>query len=64
MSLQLHHVSPTSPAPPAAPHPRDPEALACLRHYSCHASAETIVKALTGSYRAERLFALEQALAL
>lgn len=24
MSLQLHHVSPTSPAPPAAPHPRDP----------------------------------------
>ncbi|WP_247344799.1 MULTISPECIES: hypothetical protein [unclassified Bradyrhizobium] len=57
-------VSPTSPAPPAAPHPRDPEALACLRHYSCHASAETIVNALTGSYRAERLFALEQALAL
>ncbi|WP_247442510.1 hypothetical protein [Bradyrhizobium sp. CW7] len=33
-------------------------------HYSCHASAETIVNALTGSYRAERLFALEQALAL
>lgn len=35
---------------------RDPEALACLRHYSCHSSAETIAKALTGSYRAEHLF--------
>ena len=29
---------------------RDPEVLARLRHYSCH-SAETIAKALTGSYR-------------
>jgi hypothetical protein len=35
-----------------------------LRHYSCHSSAETIAKALTGSYRTEHLFALEQALAL
>jgi hypothetical protein len=43
---------------------RDPEALACLRHYSCHSSAEIIAKAPTGSYRAEHLFALEQALAL
>jgi transposase len=43
---------------------RDPEALAGLRHYSCHSSAETIAKALTGSYRAEHLFALEQALSL
>ena len=43
---------------------RDPEALARLRHYSCHSSAETIAKALTGSYRPEHLFALEQALAL
>ena len=43
---------------------RDPEALACLRHYGCHASAETIAKALTGNYRSEHLFALEQALAL
>src|SRR3569623_2215368 len=43
---------------------RDPEALAYLRHYRCHSSAETIAKALTGSYRAEHLFALEQALAL
>ena len=43
---------------------RDPEVLACLRHCSCHSSAETIAKALTGSYRTEHLFALEQALAL
>jgi transposase len=38
--------------------------LARLRDYRCHASAETIEKAPTGSYRAEHLFALEQALAL
>jgi hypothetical protein len=29
----------------------------------CHASVETITRALTGHYRAEHLFALEQALA-
>ena len=34
-----------------------------MRHYSYHSSAETIAKALTGSYRTEHLFALEQALA-
>jgi hypothetical protein len=38
--------------------------LARLRDYRCHVSAGTIEKALTGSYRAEHLFALEQALAL
>src|ERR1700692_2884603 len=43
---------------------RDPKVLARLRHYQCHASADTIEKALTGSYRSEHLFALEQALAL
>ena len=43
---------------------RDPEVLARLRHFRCHASAETIAKALTGNYRSEHLFALEQALAL
>ena len=42
----------------------DPKVLARLRDYRCHASAETIEKALTGSYRAEHLFALEQALTL
>jgi len=43
---------------------RDPEVLASLRDSRCHASAETIAKALTGNYRSEHLFALEQALAL
>jgi hypothetical protein len=43
---------------------RDPQALVALRHYSCHSSAATIARALTGSYRTEHLFALEQALAL
>jgi hypothetical protein len=43
---------------------RDPNVLAGLRHYSCYSSAETIAKALTGSYRPEHLFALEQALDL
>jgi transposase len=43
---------------------RAPEVLASLRDSRCHASAETIAKALTGNYRSEHLFALEQALAL
>jgi len=69
MNLQLHHVVITGATGLRIIHAilageRDPEALACLRHYSCHSSAETIAKALTGSYRAEHLFALEQALAL
>ena len=38
--------------------------LAHLRDYRCHSGAETIEKALTGNYRAEHLFALEQALSL
>jgi transposase len=42
----------------------DPKVLAGLRDYRCHATAETIEKALTGNYRTEHLFALEQALAL
>lgn len=43
---------------------RDPVVLARLRDSRCHATVETIEKALTGIYRAEHLFALEQALAL
>jgi transposase len=43
---------------------RNPKTLARLRDYRCHSDAETIEKALTGNYRAEHLFALEQALAL
>jgi transposase len=71
MNLQLHHVVADITGATGLriirailAGERDPEALACLRHYSCHSSAETIAKALTGSYRAEHLFALEQALAL
>jgi transposase len=71
MNLQLHHVVADITGSTGLriirailAGERDPEALACLRHYNCHSSAETIAKALTGSYRAEHLFALEQALAL
>ncbi|MGY4364059.1 transposase [Bradyrhizobium sp. LB1.3] len=71
MNLQLHHVVADITGATGLgiirailAGERDPEALACLRYYSCHSSAETIAKALTGSYRAEHLFALDQALAL
>jgi len=71
MNLQLHHVVADITGATGLriirailAGERDPNVLAGLRHYSCHASAETIAKALTGSYRAEHLFALEQALAL
>jgi transposase len=40
---------------------RDPQKLAKLRHEKCHASEREIAQALTGSYRAEHLFALRQA---
>jgi transposase len=43
---------------------RDPAVLARLRDSRCRASVETIEKALTGNYRAEHLFALEQAFTL
>jgi len=43
---------------------RNPAVLALLRDTRCHASVDTIEKALTGHYRAEHLFALEQAVAL
>jgi transposase len=71
MNLQLHHVVADITGATGLriirailAGERDPEALACLRHYNCHSNAETIAKALTGSYRAEHLFALDQALAL
>jgi hypothetical protein len=64
MNLQLHHVVADITGATGLriirailAGERDPEALAALRHYSCHSSAETIAKALTGSYRAEHLFA-------
>src|SRR6202521_4967660 len=71
MNLQLHHVVADITGVTGLRIIRailageyDAKALAHLRDYRCHASAETIEKALTGSYRTEHLFALEQALAL
>ena len=43
---------------------RDPQCLAALRQPGCASSAEAMRKALTGTYRAEHVFALKQALAL
>jgi transposase len=43
---------------------RDPLTLAQLRNPACKSSDEQIAKALTGTWRAEHLFVLQQALAL
>ncbi len=43
---------------------RDPLKLARLRDPRCKSSSDEIAKALTGNYRAEHVFALQQALAL
>jgi transposase len=43
---------------------RDPHRLAALRHGKCKHSAATIAEALRGDWRAEHLFALEQAVDL
>jgi len=43
---------------------RDAQQLAALRQPGCKKSAQEIAKALTGNYRREHLFALQQALAL
>src|ERR1700745_1514074 len=71
MNLQLHHVVADITGTTGMriirailAGERDPAVLARLRDSRCHASGETIEKALTGNYRAEHLFALEQALAL
>nr|WP_244627609.1 IS110 family transposase [Microvirga tunisiensis] len=71
MNLQLHHVVSDITGATGLriirailAGERDPGVLASLRDIRCHSSSETIEKALTGHYRAEHLFALEQALAL
>jgi transposase len=71
MNLQLHHVvaditgaSGLRIIRTILAGERDPAVLAHLRDTRCHTSVETITKALTGNYRPEHLFALEQALAL
>lgn len=43
---------------------RNPQVLAHLRDERCEKSATEIAKALTGTYRAEQVFALQQALTL
>lgn len=43
---------------------RDPQQLAQHRDYRCHASEEEIVAALTGNYRPEHVFVLQQNLEL
>jgi transposase len=43
---------------------RDPQQLALLRDRRCKKTGREIAKALTGNYRPEHLFALQQALAL
>jgi len=71
MNLQLHHVVSDITGATGLriirailAGERDPVILARLRDIRCHSSLETIEKALTGHYRVEHLFALEQALAL
>lgn len=43
---------------------RDPQRLAALRNYRCKKEAEEIARALTGTWRAEHVFVLTQALEL
>lgn len=43
---------------------RVPDTLAAMRDIRCHASAEKICAALSGTWRDEHIFALEQALAM
>jgi transposase len=71
MNLQLHHVVADITGATGLriirailADERDPVVLAGLRDQRCRAGVETIAKALTGHYRPEHLFALEQALAL
>jgi transposase len=71
MNLQLHHVVSDITGATGMriiraiiAGERDPGALALLRDKRCHAGVDVIEKALTGHYRAEHLFGLEQALAL
>src|ERR1700704_5282016 len=71
MNLQLHHVVADITGATGLriirailAGERTPQVLAHLRDYRCHSDAATIEKALTGNYRAEHVFALEQALSL
>ena len=71
MNLQLHHVVSDVTGKTGMrilraiiDGERNPAVLASMRDRRCHSSTEVIEKALTGHYRPEHLFVLEQALAL
>jgi len=71
MNLQLHHVLTDLTGVTGLKilraimaGERDPLKLAQLRNPACKSSTETIVQALTGTWQAEQLFALRQALEL
>lgn len=71
MNLQLHHVvtditgvTGLSIIRAIVAGERDPNVLATHRDRRCHASLETVCRALVGNYREEHVFALTQALEL
>ncbi len=71
MNLQLHHVLSDLTGVTGlqilraiVAGERDPHVLAAFRQPGCKADEATIVKALTGSWRAEHLFTLQQSLEL
>lgn len=71
MNLQLHHVlsditGVTGQAILRAivTGERDPKVLASFRQSNCKADEATIIKALTGTWRPEHLFVLQQSLAM
>jgi transposase len=71
MNLQLHHVLSDITGVTGqqilrtiVAGERDPKVLAGLRQHNCKADEATIVKALTGTWRQEHLFALKQSLEL
>ena len=71
MNLQLHHVVADITGATGMrilraiiAGERNPSVLASMRDMRCHSSVEMIEKALTGHFRAEHLFVLEQAVSL
>ena len=71
MNLQLHHVvsditgvTGMGVVRAIVNGERDPDVLASYRNRGCHASVETIRRALIGNDREEHIFALSQALEL
>ena len=70
MNLQIHHVlsditgiSGMAIIDAIVAGQRDPGQLASLCHAKVHSDRQTVIKSLTGNYRAEHLFTLKQSLA-